>query len=149
MAITIISYCMIKPINNSINRSVFGHYIPAVIAFPVYWFGYQIILKLMNVNDWEAHTYQQLALAKEMNKTFDAQNHTNGDLWYTSTINSYWSCYFFLISHLYVEELLIFSIPSNRSAMNFMQSFRIFQLSISSVFITFIGIISCLMYFHL
>ena len=79
MAITIISYCMIKPINNSINRSVFGHYIPAVIAFPVYWFGYQIILKLMNVNDSEAHTYKQLALAKEMNKTFDAQNHTNGD----------------------------------------------------------------------
>ena len=80
MAITIISYCMIKPINNSINRSVFGHYIPAVIAFPVYWFVYQIILKLMNVNDSEVHTYQQLALAKEMNKTFDAQNHTNGDL---------------------------------------------------------------------
>ena len=26
---------------------------------------------------------------------------------------------------------------------------KIFQLSISSVFITFIGIISCLMYFHL
>ena len=65
MAITIISYCMIKPINNSINRSVFGHYIPAVIAFPVYWFGYQIILKLMNVNDSEVHTYQQLALAME------------------------------------------------------------------------------------
>lgn len=76
MAITIISYCMIKPINNSINRLVFGHY----IAFPVYWFVYQIILKLMNVNDSEVHTYQQLALAKEMNKTFDAQNHTNGDL---------------------------------------------------------------------
>ena len=82
MEIMITSYCMIKPINNSINRSVFGHYIPAVIAFPVYWFGYQIILKLMNVNDREVHTYQQLALAKEMNKTFSAQNHTNLDLRY-------------------------------------------------------------------
>ena len=52
---------MIKPINNSINRLVFGHY----IAFPVYWFVYQIILKLMNVNDCQVHTYQQLALAME------------------------------------------------------------------------------------
>ena len=28
----------------------------------------------------EANTYQQLALAKEGNKSFDAQNHTNVDL---------------------------------------------------------------------